>query len=520
MKAFDYLVTLDKKKYGEVEQTKLDFTGASASYGRKVEILKNNIFGVDLDSKAVEIAQLNLLLKAAEKKHRLPTLQENIKVGNSLIDDSAIAGDKAFKWGEQFKDIMQNGGFDVVIGNPPYGATVNLEEKKYFKNGFISSIGKYDSYYFFIEKAIRLLAHGGYLGFIVPDTWLTNVFTKNLREYMLSQGTIIKIISLPQKVFSDANVDTCIIILVKGFSKGNKIKINIMGKDSPLVNLKSDYYNKSFLVSQESWNEEENKSFNIYQDTKIKVFISKIKENCNLLGNISEMRRGCFCYRKSSLMQEFGEKKGTEILERRLWHSDKKVDRSYKKELLGSDIGKYHFEWKNKKWFKFGKHMASYVEPRFFDKGYIAIQRIRNPKLVFRMVATYIKGEEEYYASSGLTSLIISDSSYDSNYILAILNSKLLNWYYKQFYRDVNIKPEDLRKIPIKVIPIKEQNIIASKVREILDLNNKLVELKSKQTDFKAQLEKEIQKLDNEIDEEVYQLYGITEEEKKIIEES
>jgi len=239
-----------------------------------------------------------------------------------------------------------------------------------------------------------------------------------------------------------------------------------------------------------------------------------------LLGSISEMRRGCFCYRKSSLIQEFGEKKGTEILEKRLWHSDKKIDTTYKKELLGSDIGKYRFEWKNKKWFKFGKHMASYVEPRFFDKGYIAIQRIRNPKLVFRMVATYIKGEEEYYASSGLTSLIISDSSYDSNYILAILNSKLLNWYYKQFYRDVNIKPEDLRKIPIKILPIKEQNIISSKVRKILDLNNRLVELKTKQTDQKAQLEKEIQKIDNEIDEEVYKIYGITEDEKKVIEES
>ncbi|MBI2647189.1 N-6 DNA methylase, partial [Candidatus Woesearchaeota archaeon] len=397
MKAFDYLVTLDKKKNGEIEQVKLDLTGESATYGRKVEILKNNIFGVDLDPKAVEIAQLNLLLKAAEKKHRLPTLQENIKVGNSLIDDSAVAGDRAFKWEEQFKEIMANGGFDVVIGNPPYGATFTNKEKDYFKKHFTSSVGKYDSYYFFIENAIKLLASGGYLGFIVPDTWLTNVFTKNLRGYTLSQCTISQLISLPQKVFIDANVDTCIIILRKGFSKENKIKINIMNKDSPLVNLKSNIYDKSFLVSQDIWIQDENKSFNIYQDNKIRLLTLKIKESSILLGSISEMRRGCFCYRKSSLMQEFGEKKGTEILEKRLWHSDKKIDTTYKKELLGSDIGKYRFEWKNKKWFKFGKHMASYVEPRFFDKGYIAIQRIRNPKLVFRMVATYIKGEEEYY---------------------------------------------------------------------------------------------------------------------------
>ena len=124
MKAFDYLVTLDKKKNGVVEQTKLDTSGASATYGRKIEILKNNIFGVDLDPKAVEIAQLNLLLKAAEKKHRLPTLQENIKVGNSLIDDSAVSS-RAFKWEEQFKEIIANGGFDVVVGNPPWGADID-----------------------------------------------------------------------------------------------------------------------------------------------------------------------------------------------------------------------------------------------------------------------------------------------------------------------------------------------------------------------------------------------------------
>lgn len=82
--------------------------------------MKNCIFGVDLDAQAVEIAQLNLLLKLAEKRHRLPTLQENVKCGNSLIDDTLLVGDKAFKWEEQFKGILDKGGFDVIIGNPPY----------------------------------------------------------------------------------------------------------------------------------------------------------------------------------------------------------------------------------------------------------------------------------------------------------------------------------------------------------------------------------------------------------------
>ena len=113
----------------------------------KEDILKNNIYGVDLDKQAVEIAQLNLLLKIAEKGHKLPLLRENIKNGNSLIDDPAIAGDKAFNWGEKFKDIMAGEGFDVVMGNPPY-VQLSMDEnissslKTYLIDRFGSSMGR------------------------------------------------------------------------------------------------------------------------------------------------------------------------------------------------------------------------------------------------------------------------------------------------------------------------------------------------------------------------------------------
>ncbi|MBI2576467.1 N-6 DNA methylase, partial [Candidatus Woesearchaeota archaeon] len=216
MKAFDYLVTRDKKKNEENEQVKLDLTGASPTYNKKVEILKNNIFGVDLDSKAVEIAQLNLLLKAAEKKHRLPTLQENIKIGNSLIDDSAVAGERAFKWEEQFKDIMGSGGFDVVIGNPPY---VRQEEITSFKTSlkeYIVFEGRADLYIYFIEKGIKLLKEGGYLGFIVPNKFLAAGYGKALRKYILANCHIFRIVDVSNiRVFSEASVYPVMIILQK-----------------------------------------------------------------------------------------------------------------------------------------------------------------------------------------------------------------------------------------------------------------------------------------------------------------
>ena len=120
------IIKLTDKEY---KQTQLDLK-TGIPFKTKSRILQNNIFGVDLDKQAIEIAQLNLLLKIAEKGHRLPILEQNIRLGNSIISDETIAGSKAFRWEEKFEEIMKVG-FDIVIGNPPYGAELNDLEKEY-----------------------------------------------------------------------------------------------------------------------------------------------------------------------------------------------------------------------------------------------------------------------------------------------------------------------------------------------------------------------------------------------------
>lgn len=196
IRAFDVLKEYHRQKADKYTQVNYD------------EILKNNIFGVDLDKQAVEIAQLNLLLKIAEKGHKLPLLEQNIKCGNSLIDDESVTGDKAFKWEEEFKNIMDEGGFDVVVGNPPYGAKFDEKSQGYFKRTYKTSQGELDSYCLFIEKAAELLKDKGYLGFIVPNTFLNNKNAKKLREYLLANTAIKKILLMPQTVFNDPTVDT------------------------------------------------------------------------------------------------------------------------------------------------------------------------------------------------------------------------------------------------------------------------------------------------------------------------
>ena len=424
-------------------------------------------------------------MKLAGQNRKLIGLSKNIQIGNSLIHNK-ITEEKAFDWNIEFAEVMHElyGGFDIIIGNPPYGAEISENQKKYFKDNFQSATGRYDSYFYFIERGISLLKNHGVLGFIVPDTWLTNVHAKKLRKIVLDNCCIQQIIGLPQNVFVDATVDTCLFIIKKEINEEirlkNKIEVFVINKNIQIENIHEGVFQTKTSVLQEQWTTDKRNLFTIFTINENDSSIDKIKENTVNLGSITEMRRGVFCYRKSSLVKEYGDEKGTEILEKRLWHSDHKVDKDYKKELLGSDINRYNFEWLNKKWFRYGKHIASYVEPRFFETDYIAVQRIRNPALKRRLIATIIESGNEFYASSGLTSIIISDRNYSIYYLLALINSKLLNWYFKQFFRDVNIKPEDLRELPIKKINDEEQKQFIELAQQIIKLNESLNEFKHK----------------------------------------
>lgn len=495
------------------------------------DILTRNIHGVDLDVKAIEIAELNLLLRAAVRRGLLPPLSDNIKRGNSLISGTKEELEERFgphwkekhpfNWEEEFSSVMKNGGFDVVVGNPPYGANIEEKEKEHIKNKFKSATGRYDTYYYFIERGIRLLKNGGTLGFIVPDTWLTNHQTYNLREVILEECSISEIVSLPQDVFPDANVDTCIIIVKKETSKEkrekNVVSVKIMNKGADLKTLGQKVFENVFEVEQKIWKEDERKLFNIRRTGN--VLVKKIENGCIKLGEITEMCRGINPYAKSELIEKHGASRGAEIVEKRIWHANQKKGDEYKKELVGGDVGRYSLNWTSGEWVKYGNWLSRPRDPKFFTLPHLVVQRIRNPKLKRRLIATYIDPKDEYYNNSGLTN-IIAMPKYSINYTLALINSKLFNWYYSQHFNDVNIKPEDLRELPIKPLTESEQQPIINLVEQMLELNKKLVEMGGIQSVERQKLEAEILHTDEKIDGLVYKLYGITEEERKIIEES
>ena len=220
--AFDYLI----RQYERVNQN-LIALGNRPSQGNSMEfdraILSNNLYGVDLLSESVEITKLSLWLKTAESGKTLTYLDDNIKVGNSIVADSQVA-ERAFNWEAEFPHIFADGGFDVVIGNPPYVRQELLSTfKPYLKANYESFDGVADLYTYFYEKGLKLLKSGGILSYIVTNKWLRSGYGEPLREFFANHGVLEQIIDFGHApIFEDADTFPCVVAVRK---PGVKIEI-------------------------------------------------------------------------------------------------------------------------------------------------------------------------------------------------------------------------------------------------------------------------------------------------------
>ena len=216
----------------------------------KKSILENNLYGVDINEESVEIAKLSLWLRTAEKGRKLSDLNHNIKCGNSLIDDPEIAGEKAFDWKKEFPEIMKAGGFDVVIGNPPYVSANNMNYnlRQYFNKSVEYSTlkGKWDLYIPFLERSLKLLKSDSILSFIIPYGLLNQPFAESMREYILTNYNLVSIADLhKQNIFKIATVPSCIII-ISNPNTNNPVDILFIENDNIIYSHqinKSSYYN-------------------------------------------------------------------------------------------------------------------------------------------------------------------------------------------------------------------------------------------------------------------------------------
>ena len=228
-------------------------------------ILENNLYGVDINEESVEITKLSLWLHTAQKDRKLTTLNNKIKCGNSLIDDPSVAGEKAFKWEKEFPEVFEKGGFDVVIGNPPYGAKISKKEIEFYSKKFNYQSYQFDSYLLFMEKVNSLISSNGFVSFITPNTWLSTVYSSSFRKYVFETFAMKELRHFSYFVFRDATVETDIYILKKEQNPlDNRIKISFVENCSNLSVSEKIILQKEFISKN-------GKPINIYEKKSLNL---------------------------------------------------------------------------------------------------------------------------------------------------------------------------------------------------------------------------------------------------------
>jgi len=509
IKAFDVL----NEFYGKTDrdhQTQLDLE-TGLPFTKKVKILQDNIFGVDLDARAVEIAQLNLLLKIAEKRQRLPLLQENIKCGNSLIDDDKIAGEKAFKWANKFKQQIEEGGFDVVIGNPPYINAIQLAKsegkatKQYWKNKYKSAKGAYDIYVIFFEQSLNVCKDGGFVSFITPNKYLSSPYGIALREFIAKNYKLVKVLDLSKvKVFDDPSVYPIVTVIqkVKPKKEYNTIVEKVSSENLEKKTTHAISSKNLTLLPDYIWG--------IILSENVKL-IERIFKKCKPLKTIAEVQATSTASEADEYSRYINEdSKGLPIINT-------------------GTIDRYSTTYGITRFMNKGKQLKT----PFLDLSKVSETRAKlykTPKIIISKLALRIEGFFDNggaYASINTNCIHTPKKGISLDYLAAVINSKLVSFVYSELFSGLKMsggyfqfQAPQLRVLPIAEASKNEQDEISSLVRRILLLNKRLNEIGDKKTDERQRVEEEIKKTDAEIDELVYKLYGITKSENKIIEES
>ena len=469
--ALDFLI--EEHKYIDELQAKL-FGDAMVMSDMENSILENNLFGVDLNEESVEIAKLSLWLKTAQPNRKLNDLNGNIKCGNSLIDDVNVAGGKAFNWQQAFPKVFDKGGFDVIIGNPPYvfaRDNFSQSEKDFFVEKYVSAKYQINTYLLFIEKTITLLKNNGIYGLIIPNSWLMVYSGEGLRKYLLETCNLYQIINLEGYSFESANVETVILLAENRIiSNPNSLEI--------FLNNGTEFY-LSHKKNQLDFFNNEGFEFKVFLDEESDNMNLKLNANTFPLNDLVEIKAGLKAYEKDK-----GEpKQSAEDVVNRIYDYSYKFDDNTHKYLEGKDVGRYYTNW-GESYLKYGKHLAAPRTFNLFDRGKIIIREITGnfPKC---LIATY--SEEIYlFNMSNIAIVEKSNSDISLKYILSLLNSSLLSYYFvKNTAKSVRklfpkIILNDLRKFPIKKISIAEQQPFVEKADSMLKLNSELQEQSQK----------------------------------------
>ena len=550
----------------DLKQTRFDLENSEKVYTLKTEILKNNIFGVDLDPKAVEIAQLNLLLQISERKHRLPELQRNIKIGNSLIDDSTVSK-KAFKWEEEFPEIIKEGGFDIVVGNPPYIRIQNLDKREveYFNENYYSPEKNYDIYILFIERGFKQLKQGGELGFILPHKFFEGENGRRIRHFISDSKSMNKIINFnSNQVFEAATTYTCLLFLSRNVHQKFLYKEFKLGDNFKVLEDLNFEERDIELLSTDPWNFSPNQIFKIlskikangisFKDITSKIFKGSSTGNDDifLMDVVEDGKNSTRVYSTFLDLELEVEKEllkpflyGEDIRKYRDLASHKVLLFPYhtvngKKTLIQSKLMKSEypraFAYLNETKKELLKRKVKMTEDEFYKYSAArSLSEYEQPKIMIpdMLVKNRVGYDEKgvFYHGPAIHSALFNESAKDIDtlFYLAILNSKIFWFFITQ--TSTSLRGDTYRLTPefLNPFPFPKLNFSDSKknqtyhevirlVKEIISLSRKLFEIHDKKTDERDDIEALIRKIDKEIDYKIYFFYDLTEGEINLIE--
>lgn len=536
-------------------------------------ILENNLYGVDINEESVEIAKLSLWLRTAKPHRKLNSLNDNIKCGNSLIDDPTIAGDKAFDWQAEFPKVFEKGGFDVIIGNPPYGILIEDSFKSYYSKCFPLAQYKLNLYILFLERMFQIFSKG-MISFILPKSLLINTYFADMRKYILSHSKVDELFTITEKVFEDAEVGSSLIItfeIQEEVSKDNIVRLANCEKTQDFLeqsNIIENHVAQAQLLNTE-------KAEIVIQSEDSSSIKSKIEKFLPAL-DYYKFKNGL---NPGNIKDKLITRKQNELTRKIIW---------------GKEIRRYGIQWGGD-FIVYDEHIADNLtlDDVQSKKGMKKQTKIdfalrdrtlfETEKLVIRktgdsLICSY--DDNNYYFDTLVHGIYQYNSDYSLKYFLTILNSKPATYFYRCLHNIkgkvfAKISLDDLSHFPVPAITDTNKEIVrrmeqladtmlqltdslqqkrqrfhcrmkdnlgigkvTSALERFDELNFKafIAELKKQKislslaqqdewedyfNQYKAEcnaLTAQINTTDNEIDQKVYGLYGLNDDDVKVIE--
>lgn len=467
---------------------------------KKLNKLSGELFQMSTQHQLFEMSDK----EKADWNLKVETLTQQIKKLEAEIE--AIKANKiyenAFEWRFEFPEVLNDDGdfmgFDVVIGNPPYGVSIKGQERKYLVMN-LSKVPDYEIYYWFIDKARQILKESGNVSYIIPNSILFNVFAQNYRLRLFDYWLIEEILDCTNiNIFEDATVRN-IIFQFKKQSNGGETLTYRKTMDSAAF---ENFNTKEKVTISRDVVEATNQNWGLIfkLEKEVVKLVAKIKNGkAHILDLFPETSQGLIAYDKYKGQPEV-------IIKNRAYHHFSNTENRFKKWLYGEDVTRYSVKWNGKEFIDYCEGIANPREPKYFKDKRILIREITNPRIYASIT------DEELYNDPAIIIVKENRNSFSLECLLSIINSKLATFYH------FNSSPKATKGVFPKILvydvnnfPLPHEINMTTK-EKLEELTNNIIATKKQNSSADTTA------LEAQIDQLVYQLYDLTEEEIEIIE--